>query len=157
MGNIAAYVAGNLVDKTGKLFAWFTRPKNIKNALVTALTVLIASQLFVFYVLIAARVNTADSWLEAFKSLNCSGCGFLFLWEMLINALGLFLVKYKVIVLILSALILAGGIFLIRAIPDEWYEIGDIPAILLLLSAPAVIIGLAGFEILPYLINNYIR
>jgi len=75
---------------------------------------------------------------------------------MLITAIGLFLLHpvVKVIVFILSFLILAGGIFIIRAIPDEWYEVGDLIGLALLIAAPAGIIGLALFEILPYFLNN---
>lgn len=155
MSNIASYVAGNLVEKTGRFFAWLITPGVIKNGLIAALTVLIISQLFIFNVVVAARVNTADSWQAAFKALNCPDCNIMLLWEMLINALGLLFLSLKAPVFVLSVFLLVTGIFLIRIIPDEWYEIGEIPAVLLLLSAPAAIIGLALLELLPYLINNY--
>jgi len=155
MSNIAAYVAGNLVDKTGKLFAKLTGPKSIKNGLIAAITVLIISQLFIFYVIIAARVNTADSWILGFKSLNCADCSIFLRWEMLITAAGLLFLDFKIPIFILSVVVLVSSIFIIRMIPDEWYEVGDLLAVLILLSAPAVIIGLAVLELLPYLINNY--
>ncbi|OGF47427.1 MAG: hypothetical protein A2452_02785 [Candidatus Firestonebacteria bacterium RIFOXYC2_FULL_39_67] len=149
MSNIATYVLGNFFDK-------ITMPKNIKTGLITALTVTVISQLLIFYVFVAARVNPADSYIEAFTALfNCSDCGIIALWEMLITAIGLLLLHFKVLVFILSILVLAGGIFIIKIIPDEWYEVGDLFALLLIIGAQAGIIGLALFEILPYVIGNY--
>jgi len=149
MSNIATYVVGNFFDK-------ISSPKNIKTGLITSLTVVVISQLLIFYVFVAARVNPADSYIEAFKGLfNCPDCGVIVLWEMIITAIGLLLLNFKVYIFILSFLILFGGIILIRVIPDEWYEVGDIPALMLLIGAPAVIIGMAGVEILPYIIGNY--
>src|SRR3989339_1893510 len=130
MSNIATYVLGNFFDK-------ITMPKNIKTGLITALTVTVISQLLIFYVFVAARVNPADSYIEAFTALfNCPDCGIIALWEMLITAIGLTLLHFKVIVFILSFLVLAGGIFVIRLIPDEWYEIGDLVAIILMIASP---------------------
>jgi len=155
MSNIAGYVAGNIANKTGKLYAALTNPKALKNGLVTALTIAVITQLLIFYVFIAARVNPADSWIEAFKALKCADCSFFMLWEMLITALGLFMLKFKIEMFVLSVVLLCSGILIIRTLPDEWYEIVDLLVILILLAAPAVIIGLALLEVLPYLINNY--
>jgi len=149
MSNLATYVVGNFFDK-------LTSPKNIRTGLITALTVTVLSQILVFYVFVAARVNPADSYIEAFKGLfNCPGCGVLALWEMLISALGLLLINFKIIVFILSFLVLFFGILIIRSVPEEWYEVGDLLGLVFIIAAPAGIIGLILFEILPYIINNY--
>ncbi|MFH1073853.1 MAG: hypothetical protein V1752_02080, partial [Candidatus Firestonebacteria bacterium] len=113
------------------------------------------SQILIFYIFVAARVNPADSYIEAFKGIiSCQDCGIISLWEMLITAIGLLLLNFTVLVFILSFLVLAGGILVIRMIPDEWYEVGEFLAVLLLIAAPLGIIGLALFEILPYVIGN---
>ncbi|MFH1073668.1 MAG: hypothetical protein V1752_01130, partial [Candidatus Firestonebacteria bacterium] len=74
MSNIAAYVLGNFFDK-------ITKPKNIKTGLITALTVTVISQILIFYIFVAARVNPADSYIEAFKGIiSCQDCGIISLW-----------------------------------------------------------------------------
>ncbi len=155
MRNITAYVAGNLAKRTVSLLTVLTSPKVIKNILFFSLIILVGSQLFIFYVFIAARVNTADSWIAAFKALNCSDCGYFVLWEMLINALGLFFLQFQTAIFALSIFLLICGGIIIRIIPEYCYRIRLLPAAIFLLSAPAIIAGLAAFEVLPYLINNY--
>ncbi len=149
MNTIIKYVAYNFLEK-------ITKPGFIKKVLLTAFVTLVLTQLIIFFVIVAARVNPADSYIEAFKALlNCRACGIIILWEMLITALGLLLLKFKILVFVLSFLILLTGVLILRRIPEERYEQGTLSALFLIFAPPACILGLALFELLPYILSNY--
>ena len=126
-----------------------TSPKWLKRGLAVNLFVAVISQIIVFFVLIPLRLDLpftiAVRSFFSFENLNFIG-----VWQNLVGVISFILNRLKIVVYILSFLILAGGMLLIKKIPEERLELFGIVVFSLLAGSFVVLVGIICLELFPF-------